>query len=408
MDITSLLNDIGIHSEGLVAFLRVMIILAIIALAGWFSYLMVKKWLAWVVIRLVRHTPFRWGDLMFDRKFFNRLGLLIAPIAVQVGLTWIEWDKMYIFSRLVSIWIIFASVMLISAILDGVNRIYESYSVSKDRPIKVFIQLVMIFFWCAAVIVVIGIFTQESIATLLAGLTAFAAVLMLIFKDSILGFVAGIQLSANNMVRLGDWIVMPSAGADGDVLEINLTTVKVQNWDKTITTIPTYKLVSESFTNWRGMEESEGRRIKRSVNIDVNSIHYLTKGELEVLKKSVLLKDYIEGKVSDLEKFNANRENILDERRLTNIGTFREYLETWLSHNPDINLNMTHMVRQLQPTPTGLPLEIYCFSARQEWVRYEQVQSDIFDHVFAVMDMFNLRAFQYSGNVVSAEDSQRQ
>ena len=192
------------------------------------------------------------------------------------------------------------------------------------------------------------------------------------------------------------------------MLEINLTTVKVQNWDKTITTIPTYKLVSESFTNWRGMEESEGRRIKRSVNIDVNSIHYLTKGELEVLKKSVLLKGYIEGKVSDLEKFNANRENILDERRLTNIGTFREYLETWLSHNPDINLNMTHMVRQLQPTPTGLPLEIYCFSARQEWVRYEQVQSDIFDHVFAVMDMFNLRAFQYSGNVVSAEDSQRQ
>lgn len=407
IDITSLLNDIGIHSEGLVAFIRIVIILAIIAFAGWFSYLVVKKWIAWAVIRLVRHTPFRWDELMFDRKFFTRLGLLIAPIVVQVGLTWIEWDKMYIFSRLVSIWIIFASVMLVSAVLDGVNRIYESYSVSKDRPIKVFIQLVMIFFWCAALIIVIGIFTQESIATLLAGLTAFAAVLMLIFKDSILGFVAGIQLSANNMVRLGDWIVMPSAGADGDVLEINLTTVKVQNWDKTITTIPTYKLVSESFTNWRGMEESEGRRIKRSVNIDVNSIHYLSKEELEVLKKSVLLKNYIEGKVSDLEKFNANRENVLDERRLTNIGTFREYLETWLEHNPDINLDMTHMVRQLQPTPTGLPLEIYCFSARQEWVRYEQVQSDIFDHVFAVMDMFNLRAFQYSGNVVDS-DSQRQ
>ena len=407
MDITSILHDVGVRSEGAVAFIHTTVVLAIIALCSWLSYIVVKKWLAWAVMRIVRRTRFRWDELMFDRTFFVRLGLLVAPIVIRVGLAWIEWEKMYIVERLVGVWIIFAAVMLVSAVLDGLNRIYESYSVSKDRPIKVFIQLAMTFFWCAAVIVVIGIFTRESVATLLAGLTAFAAVLMLIFKDSILGFVAGIQLSANNMIRLGDWIVMPGAGADGSVLEINLTTVKVQNWDMTITTIPTYKLVSESFTNWRGMEESQGRRIKRSVNIDVNSIHYLTDPELETLKQSVLLKDYIEEKVADLRQFNAQRGNLLDERRLTNIGTFREYLEAWLSRNPDINLEMTHMVRQLQPTPTGLPLEIYCFSARQQWVRYEQVQSDIFDHVFSVMDLFNLRAFQYSAGAVEAGGSQR-
>ena len=257
----------------------------------------------------------------------------------------------------------------------------------------------MIFLYCAAVMIVISIYTGQSVVALLGGLAAFAAVLMLIFKDSILGLVAGVQLSANNMVRIGDWIQMPSSGADGDVIEINLITVKVQNWDKTITTIPTYKLVSDSFTNWRGMEESKGRRIKRSINIDIDTIHYLTDEEIDRLEQSDLLRDYMKNKVSELEKFNADRKNLLDERRMTNIGTFREYLEEWLERNPDINLDMTHMVRQLQPGPTGLPLEIYCFSARQKWVEYERVQADIFDHVFAVMELFGLRAFEFSGGI---------
>ena len=219
------------------------------------------------------------------------------------------------------------------------------------------------------------------------------------FKDSILGFVAGIQLISNRMVNIGDWIVMPSSNADGDVIEINLTTVKVQNWDKTISTIPTYKLVSESFTNWRGMQESGGRRIKRSVNIDIYSVHYLTNEDLENLKQSALLKSYIEGKMKELNEYNANVENPLDKRRLTNIGTFREYLEAWLAANPNINLDMTHMVRQLQPTPTGIPLEIYCFSARKEWVIYERVQADIFDHLFAILPLFKLKVFQYPTNM---------
>ena len=397
MNIHSFLTDLGIQSESLLLFAKVVITFIIAAFFGWLAYIISKKWLASLVQKIVGKTAAKWDDLLFDQRFFNRLGSLIAPIVFMISLSSLEWDKMYIVYNILNIWIVFASVMLVSSILDGVNRVYESYPVSKDKPIKVFIQVVNIFLYCAAIIVVIGMLTGKEVTTLLAGLTAFAAVLMLIFKDSILGLVAGVQLSANNMVRIGDWIVMPSSGADGDVLEINLTTVKVQNWDKTITTIPTYKLVSESFTNWRGMEESKGRRIKRSINIDINSVHYLSEGEIETLKKSALLKDYIEEKLRELKEFNANRDTTLDERRLTNIGTFREYLETWLEQNPNINLEMTHMVRQLQPTPTGLPLEIYCFSARQRWIDYENVQSDIFDHVFAVMELFNLKAFQYTG-----------
>jgi len=202
------------------------------------------------------------------------------------------------------------------------------------------------------------------------------------------------------MVRVGDWIVMPSRNVDGDVIEINLTTVKVQNWDKTITTIPTHKLVSESFTNWRGMEESKGRRIKRSLNIDICTIHYLSEEETNRLRSSALLGKYMEAKLKELDEYNANRPTHIDKRRMTNIGTFREYLESWIASNPDINQEMTHMVRQLQPSATGVPLEIYCFSARQAWVDYERVQSDIFDHIFAVLDIFGLKAFQYSSTVI--------
>lgn len=304
-------------------------------------------------------------------------------------------------NKVLDIWIVVAIAMLLTSFMDGINRVYEKKASVKDKPVKIITQVIAVIVWCAVALIVISIFTKESITMLLGGLTAFAAVLMLVFQDPILGFVAGIQLSSNNMVRLGDWIVMPGRGADGEVTEIGLTTVKVQNWDKTITTIPTHKLVSESFTNWRGMEESGGRRIKRSINIDISSIHYLSEAQLEELTASELLHDYMVQKIAEIRAYNAaNGTSGLDERRLTNIGTFREYLETWIDHNPNINRDMTHMVRQLQPGPTGMPLEIYCFSARQQWIDYENVQSDIFDHVYAVMPLFGLRAYQYSGVMV--------
>lgn len=402
MDFKPILQNIGLQSEGLLIFLNTIVSLFLIGLFGWIAYMIARKYLAHLIIKIAGHTSSDWDNLLFDKKFFRRLGYLISAIVIQIGLSSLNWEHMNIIHKFISALITFASVLLFGSILDGVNRIWESYPISKEKPLKIFTQVLMIFIWCVAFIVVISIFTGKSLLILLGGLTAFAAVLILIFQDSILGFVAGIQLSANNMVKIGDWIVMQNRGVDGDVLEINLTTVKVQNWDKTITTIPTHKLVSESFTNWRGMEESKGRRIKRSINIDINTIHYLKEEEIEMLKKSELLKNYLEEKLKYIEEYNASHETPLDKRQLTNIGTFREYLESYLNSHPDLNLDMTHMVRQLQPGPTGVPIEIYCFSAKQSWIEYERVQSDIFDHVFAVMELFNLKAFQYSSGTVPA------
>lgn len=403
MDFTSLFNSMGINSQGLIIFLNTILSILIIGIVGWIAYLVARKFLAHIVLKIAGQTSTDWDNLLFDKLFFRRLGILIAAIVIKIGLTSLDWEYMNIIQKLISTWITFASVFLFSSILDGINRIWETYPISKEKPLKIFTQVLMIFVWGVALIIVVSIFTGKSLIILLGGLTAFAAVLILVFQDSILGFVAGIQLSANNMVRIGDWIVMPNRGVDGDVLEINLTTVKVQNWDKTITTIPTHKLVSESFTNWRGMQESKGRRIKRSINIDINTIHYLSQQEIETLKESEFLNHYLDKKLSDIEKHNAKHNTPLDKRMLTNIGTFREYLESWLNNNPNLNLEMTHMVRQLQPTATGVPIEIYCFSAKQDWIEYERVQSDIFDHVFAVMKVFNLKPFQYSSNTIIAE-----
>ncbi|MDR1415748.1 MAG: mechanosensitive ion channel family protein [Odoribacteraceae bacterium] len=402
--IKDLLQQCGVTSPDLLATLHGAVLFLFAVLVAWIAHLIAKKVLARIVIGIAGKTSARWDDLLFDKRFFNRLASLVIPIAFNITAEATNYHPAAFIAKVVDVWIVLAVAMLVTALLEGANRVYKSYPVSRDKPIKVFIQVFNIFLYCTAAIIIIGIFTGKEISALLTGLAAFAAVLMLVFKDSILGLVAGIQLSANNMARIGDWIVMPSCGADGEVLEITLTTVKVQNWDKTITTIPTYRLVSDAFTNWRGMEESRGRRVKRSVNIDVRSVHYLDEREIEVLRQSALLKDYIEKKLADLDAFNATQGNLLDARRLTNIGTFREYMESWLARDPDINLEMTHMVRQLQPGPTGIPLEIYCFSARQQWVEYERVQADIFDHLYAVMDLFNLQAFQYPGNVVPAEE----
>lgn len=393
------LQHFGIYSEGLTNFLYALILITIMTLIGSIVYIIAKKWLARIVMKIAGRTATNWDDLMFDHRFFHRLGLFIAPIIIMTVYKQSNWNEILFIAKTLNICITLFSMLMISAILDGINRIYESYPVSKNRPIKVFIQVIKIFLYCAVIIIIISILIDKSPTALLAGLGAVSAVLMLVFKDSILGFVAGVQLISNRMVNIGDWIVMPSSNADGNVIEINLTTVKVQNWDKTISTIPTYKLVSESFTNWRGMQESGGRRIKRSVNIDIYSVHYLTEEDIEQLKESSLLKNYIEGKQKELEAYNANVKNPLDKRRLTNIGTFREYLEAWLAANPRINLEMTHMVRQLQPTPTGIPLEIYCFSTEKQWVIYERVQADIFDHLFAILPLFKLKVFQYPTNM---------
>lgn len=378
---------------------RVWKIVITIAAAGLF-YFIAKKWLSVLLKRIVGRTKNTWDDILYDQGFFRKLAALIPPLAAYVVLTFIEWEYKGIVRRFVDVWLIIVSLFIINSLLTSINRIYESYPVSKNRPITFFIQLIKVFLYTVVVITIISVLVNKSPEHLIVGLSAFAAVLLLIFKDSILGFVAGIQLTANKMIRIGDWIQMDKNNANGSVLEVNLYTVKVQNWDMTISTIPTYQLVSESFTNWRGMQESDGRRIMRSINIDMNSVHFLSHDEIQKFTTSAFLKDYIDQMLEKLGNINKDKMTVLDERKLTNIGIFRYYMDAWINANPDININMIHMVRQLQPGPTGMPIQIYCFSANKEWVSYEKLQADIFDHIMAVLPEFGLKVYEYPGQYV--------
>ena len=367
-------------------------------------YIISRKWLSKLLKKVVGKTKSTWDDILYDQGFFRKLASLIPPFTAYIVLTFITWEYKYVLRRLVDIWLIIVTLFIITSLLNAINKIYESYPVSKNRPITFFIQLIKVFLYTVVVITVVSVLVNKSPEHLIVGLSAFAAVLLLIFKDSILGFVAGIQLTSNNMIRIGDWIQMDKNNANGVVLEVNLYTVKVQNWDMTISMVPTYQLVSESFTNWRGMQESPGRRIMRSINIDIDSVHFLSHDEVVKFASSAFLKDYIAQMVAKQGDINKDKITILDERKLTNIGIFRYYMDAWIEANPDINTNMTHMVRQLQPGPTGMPIQIYCFSAIQEWVTYEKVQADIFDHIMAVLPEFGLKVFEYKSMYVGGEN----
>jgi miniconductance mechanosensitive channel len=289
-------------------------------------------------------------------------------------------------------------VLALNSALNAANEIYQRFEVARRIPILGYLQVVKIIVTLAAVIVGISIWIQQSPLLLLSGLGAMTAILLLVFKDTILGLVAGIQLVANDMVRPGDWLEMPKYGADGDVEEITLNVVKIRNWDKTVTTIPTYALISDSFKNWRGMSESGGRRIKRSLLIDISSIKFCPPELVEKLKKIDRLGPFIEQRSQEIAEANGSYGPADDcpanGRRMTNVGLFRQYTAEYLRANPAIHKDMTFLVRQLQPTSEGLPLEIYVFSNDQRWVQYEGIQGDIFDHLFAVLPLFELRAYQ--------------
>lgn len=360
------------------------------------------------LLKIIRHFIHRskteWDDLLYEAHFFSKLTFIIPAILFKIFIANIQWKNLDYIDNVTDLWIVIAILMAILAFLNGIDKIYSVYEVSKNKPITVFIQILKIFFYTVTVIIIASILMGKSPEKLLYGLGAFTAVLMLVFKDSILGFVAGVQLMSNKMIAIGDWIEMPSGDANGEVLEINLYTVKVQNWDMTISTVPTYQLISQSFTNWRGMQMSQGRRIKRSFNIDISSVHFLSREEIESLKRSNFLNEYLTKMVENLDGYTPTGDiNHLDTKHLTNLGVFRIYLTTWLKSNPNINNNMTMMVRQLQPTATGIPLEVYCFSAIQEWVGYEGVQSDLFDHILAVAPYFYVRIFQYPTNFFTSE-----
>ena len=358
---------------------------------------LILKGLAHIIIR----TETKWDDIFLERKVFDKLSHLAPAVVLYVMMPLVleGYDRLIAFATcVVFVYMIIIGVLVIDSFLNAVHDIYLTMGVSKEIPIKSFIQILKVVIYFVAIIFIISAILNKTPLYFFSGLGALTAVLLLIFKDAILGFVAGIQLAANKMVSHGDWIEMPKYGADGDVLEVALTTVKVQNWDKTVTTIPTYALISESFKNWRGMQLSGGRRIKRSVYIDRNTIKFCTEEMIERFSKIRYIAEYMVKKKKELAEYNAAHQ--LDDsvptnkRQLTNVGTFRAYVIAYLKNHPLINQEMTFLIRQLAPAENGLPLEIYVFCKDKIWANYEAIQSDIFDHMLAIVPEFDLKVFQ--------------
>ena len=396
----SWLIDQGLRA-GIAAFAAIATgVLALVILAV-VANMVAKRLLLKAVVALAGRTKTNWDDVLTERRVFHRLARIAPALAVYFFAPAVLGADSSA-TRLVTAGCLLYSVVVIVSVLDGLLNatvdIVRGFPAGSRLPLTSFAQVGKLVLYGVAVIVALSVIIGESPALLFSGLGVMTTVLMLVFKDPILGFVAGIQLSANQMVTQGDWIEMPKYGADGDVLEVALTTVKVQNFDKTITTVPTYALISESFKNWRGMSESGGRRIKRAINIDMSSIRFCDDTMLERLSKIHYMADYLAQKRREIETWNASHEGepatSLHPRRLTNIGTFRAYIVAYLRHHPKIHPQLTFLVRQLAPTVHGLPLEVYVFSTDQNWINYEGIQSNIFDHLLAVVPEFDLRVYQ--------------
>jgi len=399
--IKGILQKIGL-SENLAHNIADYIILIVLAIVAYLGYLVTLYLIKRILIPLFNKSKTQFDDLLIKHRFFKRLSLMV-PAFILYYFTEDTMTTMNDFVDLlvkgIEVFFIVNFILIIDSLLSTLNDYYERFSFSKDHPIKGVVQITKIIIYVAGVILIFAQLFDKDLSTIFLGLGTLSAVMMLIFKDPILGFVGGLQLIFNKMVAIGDWISMPKFGADGNILEINLTTVKVQNWDKTIVTIPTYNLISDSFQNWKGMENSGGRRIKRAINIDMDSIRFCDEKLLDKYKKISLVKDYIVEKQTEIESFNAS--NKVDSsitpngRRQTNIGIFREYLKRYLSSRSDINMNMTFMVRQLPPSEKGIPIEIYVFANTTEWIAYEGIQADIFDHVMAAVKEFDLKIYQF-------------
>ena len=353
--------------------------------------------------KFAKKTTNQLDDLIIEKKIINK-GMHIIPsilIFTMLPLAYpspADKEILVLLQKLCQIYIITVSLLFINSLLNLGVELFHRNDKFKDKPLKGFVQIVQVILFSVGIILLISILINESPSTIFTGIGASAAILMLVFKDTILGFVAGIQLSANDMLRVDDWISMPKYGADGTVIEITLNTVKVKNFDNTISTIPPYALISESFQNWRGMRESPGRRIKRSINLDMNSVKFCTPEMLEKYRKISLLAGYIDDTENKLQTYNQTNQIdntiLVNGRRQTNLGVFRAYLQRYLESLPEVNKEMICMVRHLQPTEKGIPMELYFFSSIKDWVIYETIQADVFDHVLAVIPEFDLQIFQ--------------
>ncbi len=378
------------------ALLTGLLLVVVCMMANWLTKMVILR----VVHKLVTRSKVLWDNHLMDRKVFTRLSHLVPGILLYYGAlvfespAFTQWLQ-----RMAVAYILLAIAWSVHSLLNAAQDIYRGLSFSASRPITGYVQTLQLILWVATIIFAIASLLNRSPSGFLTGLGALSAVLMLVFKDSIMGLVAGIQITANDMVRIGDWIEMPKFGADGDVIDISLHTVKVQNWDKTISTIPTHALIQYSFKNWRGMQESGGRRIKRALMIDLQSVKFCDEALLEKFNGIVVLQPYLKSRKQEVAAWNAQQQIDgtcpLNGRRLTNLGTFRAYIEAYLQAHPLIHQEgMTFLVRQLAPTEKGVPIEIYVFVKDIRWVKYEAIQADIFDHLFAAIPWFELDLYQ--------------
>ena len=374
--------------------------LAALLLVAWLADVVTRRYLVRLVERLTAKSPIDWDNTVARHGVFRHLAHLLPLVIIHFGVDLVPNVPPSIYTaieNIVLILIVWTGMRAAASFMNAAGEIFSGLPLSKDRPIRGFLQLFKIFIYAAGAILIVAIAIGQSPLVLLGGFGALTAVLMLVFKDTILSVVASIQIASNDMIRVGDWVEMPGYGADGDVIEIALHTVKIQNWDKTVTTVPTSAFITDWFRNWRYMSESGGRRIKRDLSIDQSTIGFLTPAEVERFRRFALLKDYMSEKEAVLTEANRPVEEAdpVNARRLTNVGMLRAYIFRYLRNHPLINQEMTLLVRQREPTPDGLPIQIYCFTTTTDWAEYEDIQSDIFDHILAIVPEFGLRVFQH-------------
>ena len=395
---TRWLEQFGLEFGGVMSLLMVLGLIVLISVA---IHLVLHRVVLAALQRRGQQSQRVWQQAITQYKLFQRVALLLQGVIISIQATlWLQSGSQTqaVIVTAAQVWILAFTLLSLFSLLDTLLALLRQSPISNQLPLRGIFQGLKLVAAILIGIMIVSLLMGKSPLLLLSGLGAMTAVLMLVFKDPILGLVAGIQLSANDMLKIGDWLEMPKYGADGAVTDIGLTTVKVRNWDNTVTTIPTYALISDSFKNWRSMSESGGRRIKRSLNIDTGSVHFLSEEEQRRLQRNPLLHSYLNDKTQELSRHNQeiaiDLASPLNGRRLTNLGTLRAYLEAYLRAHPRIHQNMTLMVRQLAPTPEGLPLEIYAFTNTTVWAEYESIQADIFDHILAVIDEFGLRVHQ--------------
>ena len=387
--------------DSISAYASLIINIIILSVFSYLIYLFFRFILVTIMEVIARKTKTKFDDLLISNKTAMYISHLIPLLFIYKTVPIILKSYDYwegVFGKLVGIYIILLILWIIRTIFNALKDHLKSIPEFSDKPIDSYIQVIMIVLWMIGITVIFSEVFEIKIEKLLATLGAISAIILLIFRDTILGFVASIQVSVNDMVRIGDWITMDKFGADGDVIEINLATVKVRNFDFTTTTIPTYSLISDSFKNWRGMQKSDGRRIKRHLLIKSNSVRFIKNEELDGFKKIQLLGDYIERKKNEIEKYNLqnhiDKELPLNGRNLTNLGLFRKYITKYLENHAGLNKEMLMVCRQLQPTAQGIPLEIYVFSKDKKWENYEYIIADIFDHIIASVSFFDLEIFE--------------